>query len=75
MGNSFQTLIASILAPLYKLLQKGASWHLGGEQKEVLAEVKRLLQSPNQLVHFDGSKPLVLVCDASPYGVGAVLSH
>ena len=67
--------LASILAPLYKLLQKGASWHWGGEQKEALAEVKRLLQSPNQLVHFDGSKPLVLACDASPYGVGAVLSH
>ena len=66
---------ASIFAPLYKLLQKGASWYWGGEQKEALAEVKRLLQSPNLLVHFDGSKPLVLACDASPCGVGAVLSH
>ena len=33
------------------------------------------MQSPNLLVHFDGSKPLVLTCDASPYGVGTVLSH
>ena len=27
------------------------------------------------LVHFDNSLPLILSCDASPYGVGAVLSH
>ena len=37
--------------------------------------MKSLLESPNLLVHFDGSKPLILACDASPYGVGAVLSH
>ena len=73
--SKFLPNLASILAPLYKHLQKGASRHWGGEQKEVLAEVKRLLQSPNLLVHFDGSKPLVLACDVSPYGVDAVLSH
>ena len=27
------------------------------------------------LTHFDPEKPLVLACDDSPYGVGAVLSH
>ena len=37
--------------------------------------MKSLLESPNLLIHFDGSKPLILACDASPYGVGAILSH
>ena len=34
-----------------------------------------MLIAPNLLVHFDENKPLMLSCDASPYGVGAVLSH
>ena len=27
------------------------------------------------LVHFDDWKPIVLACDASPFGIGAVLLH
>ena len=34
-----------------------------------------MLTSAKLLVHYDPEKPLILACDASPYGVGAVLSH
>ena len=34
-----------------------------------------LLHSATLLVHFDPDKEVVLSCDASPYGVGAFLSH
>ena len=29
----------------------------------------------NFLIHYDPAKPLLLACDALPYGLGAVLSH
>ena len=45
------------------------------QQEQSFQEVKQLLSSPNLLVHFDDQKPIVLACDASPFGVGAVLSH
>ena len=36
---------------------------------------KDLLTSSQLLVHFDEKLPLTLACDASAYGVGAVLAH
>ena len=63
--------LSTTLASLYRLQ---TPWQWSDEQQQAFDEVKKLLQSPN-LVHFDGDKPLVLACDTSPYGVGAVLSH
>ena len=37
--------------------------------------VKELLKSSGVLVHLHERLPLVLSCDASPYGVGVVLAH
>ena len=34
-----------------------------------------MLCSPKLLVHYDPEKPLVLTCDASPYGIGGHLAH
>ena len=48
---------------------------LGPEQKEPFQQSKNLLQSANPLVHFDPNKDLVLACDSSAYGLGAVLTH
>ena len=67
--------LATTLALLYRLLRQGVKWQWGSEQEAALAEIKKALQSPNLLAHFDSNKLLVLACNASPVGVDAVLSH
>ena len=67
--------LATILSPLYKLLGRTQAWQWKEEQQSAFEKVKKLLTAPNLLAHYDDSKPLVLACDASPYRVGAVLSH
>ena len=67
--------LSSVLAPLHTLLQKEVSWEWKPEQEQAWMESKRLLKSPKLLVHFDSEKELLLTCDASSYGLGAVLSH
>ena len=67
--------LATLLSPLYLLLQKKQKWMWCSAQEEAFRKVKELLKSSRVLVHFDSTLPLTLSCDASPYGVGAVLSH
>ena len=67
--------VSTVLEPLHELLRKGTPWKWGKRQSQAFEAAKKCLQSEQLLVHFDDQKPLYLSCDASPYGVGAVLSH
>ena len=62
------------LAPLYQLLQKERPWMWGQQQKSFQTS-KKLLMSSRLLVHFNPDMELILACDASAYGIGAVLAH
>ena len=73
-GKVFPNL-SSILAPLHRLLQKKAAWNWTSEQNKAFQEAESMLTPPCLQVHFDPDRALLLACDASPYGVGAVLSH
>ena len=67
--------MANTLAPLYSLLQKATQWSWGKPQQSAFQEAKKQLTFEKLLIHCDPSKELLLSCDASPYGIGAVLSH
>ncbi|XP_035806354.2 uncharacterized protein K02A2.6-like [Amphiprion ocellaris] len=67
--------LSTVLAPLYQLLHKDSSWQWRQTQQKAFQQVKELLHSGPLLVHFDPDKDVILSCDASPYGIGAVLSH
>ena len=67
--------LATKLSPLYKLLRQTSEWHWGPRQKKAFWHIKKLLKSNRVLTHFNDQLPLILECDASPYGLGAVLSH
>ena len=67
--------LASEFQPLYKLLRKNEAWKWGPQQQRTFETSKEMLKSSKLIVHYDSKKEVLLQCDASPYGVGAVLSH
>ncbi|XP_021353194.1 uncharacterized protein K02A2.6-like [Mizuhopecten yessoensis] len=67
--------LAAVLHPLHELLQKDHKWHWSESCQAAFAEVKGLVTSKEVLTHYDPEKPVRLACDASPKGLGAVLSH
>ena len=73
--SKFLPNLSSALHPLHQLLRKDTPWVWGAAQSKAFTNSKKLLLSLNCLTHFDSSLDLTLACDASNYGLGAVLSH
>ena len=66
---------STVLEPLHDLFRKNKKWKWGSAEEERFQECKLLLNESNLLIHYDPKKPLLVACDASPYDVGAKLSH
>lgn len=68
--------MSSNLAPLNQLLHKQVQWVWTDKERHAFEASKQLLNVSSQtLAHFDPKLQIVLACDASAYGIGAVLSH
>lgn len=73
--SKFLPNLSVTLHPLYQLLRKDVAWQWGTAEARAFVASKELLTSSTCLTHFDSSLPLSLACNASSYGLGAVLSH
>ena len=67
--------LATLLHPLNELLHKGTRWDWSNKCEQSFKAAKEALLSTSVLAHYDPSLPLKLAGDASPYGIGAVISH
>ena len=66
---------SQILYPLYNLTKKGVTFTWSDECEQAFQTVKRIITSNKVLTHYDPNQQLKLACDASYYGIGAVLSQ
>ena len=67
--------LLTLLHPLKALLHKEVKWEWSEECNSAFCEAKEQLTSDRVLIHYNPTLPVILACDASPYGAGAVLSH
>ena len=67
--------LATVVEPIHKLLRKDAPWNWNNEQQQAFETAKKMLSEAPLLVHFDPAQKIVVHTDASPYGLGSVLSH
>ena len=73
--HKFLPNLSTVLHPLYELLEKNAQFVWSANCQKAFEEVKTLISSDLVLAHYDPKVSLKIECDASPVGVGAVLSH
>nr|XP_050037752.1 uncharacterized protein K02A2.6-like [Dermacentor andersoni] len=67
--------LSNAVLPLNRLLRLDVPWAWSDECEAAFSHIKQLLSQPPVLAHYDPSAPLQLSCDASAYGIGAVISH
>ncbi|XP_003241242.1 uncharacterized protein K02A2.6-like [Acyrthosiphon pisum] len=67
--------LAKILAPLHNLLKKSNAFVWSKICDKAFNSIKTILMSEQVLTHYNPDLPIVLTCDASNNGLGAVLSH
>ena len=67
--------LSTVLFSLYRLLHHDVPRWWSPEAEQAFIRSKELLTCDDVLVHFNPSLDIILACDASSYGIGAVLAH
>ncbi|XP_046974304.1 uncharacterized protein K02A2.6-like [Vanessa cardui] len=66
---------ATLLEPLYRLLDSKRPWNWGEPEQIAFDTAKNLLSSELTLVGYELDRELLLICDSSDYGLGANIAH
>lgn len=67
--------MSTIAGPLYALLKNNTQFVWNAIQSKAFSKIKESILSNKVLVHYNPNLELIVASDASPFGVGAVLSH
>ena len=73
--SKFMPNLASVLHPLYQLLQKDVKFKWTAGTQKAFEKVKTLITAETVLTQYDPDLPVRLACDSSAYGLGAVISR
>ena len=73
--SKFVPNLATIAAPLYQLTRKNAPFDWNEACQNAFKALKHVLCSNRLLSSYYPNLPLLVACDASPVGLGAVLAH
>ncbi|KAL4153551.1 hypothetical protein QTP88_001384 [Uroleucon formosanum] len=73
--SKFVDNMSSKAGALFYLLKSNSKFIWGKAQEAVFNRIKESILSNNVLTHYNTELELVVTCDASPVGLGAVLSH
>lgn len=66
---------STILNPLYRLTQKDTKFVWNDKCQKAFDDIRDILSQNQLLAHFNAHLPIKLTCDASPIGLGVVLSN
>ena len=73
--NRFLHNASTVLHPLHQLLEQDSEWQWTEQCEQAFTQAKCMITSEEALMHHDPALPVRFECDASPTGIGAVLSH
>ena len=60
---------------MYQLLQKNTKWFWFRDCENAYKAAKESLKSYDVLMIYNPDLPVKITCDASPKGLGAIISH
>lgn len=67
--------LADLTHPLRRLAKKDTIWSWGTNEQLAFTKLKEKLSAASSLTYFDGTLKIFLTVDASPVGLGAILSQ